>query len=114
MSEWISVKDRLPEPETTVLIQCNTKTFAYKYVCCGFYVPEGIYLADSSYSWDFECCDNYSEERDDYEVNPGWYEAIHNWDEYSAIPVEDIVTHWMPLPKPSKEEMGHNAKEQLT
>lgn len=105
MSEWISVKDRLPEAEKTVLIRCRTESFAWFYVCCGFYVPEGTYRDDSSYSWDYECCDKYDEDRDDFEVNSGWYEAIHNWDDYNAVFVSDIVTHWMPLPELPKEEV---------
>lgn len=104
MSEWISVEDRLPETEETVLILCNAKFVKLKYVCCGFYVPKGTYRNDSSYSWDWECCHKYNEELDDYEVNPGWYEAIHNWDEYSAVGISDIVTHWMPLPEPPEED----------
>ena len=42
--------------------------------------------------------------KDDYLVNPGWYECIHNWDEYSACGITDKVTHWMPLPGLPKEE----------
>ena len=102
---WISVKERLPEPEKTVLIQCRSQSSQWKYVCCGFYVPEGTYREDSGYTWDFECCDKYDEEKDDYQVRSGWYEAIHNWDDYNAVGVSDIVTHWMPLPEPPKEEV---------
>ena len=37
-------------------------------------------------------------------VKQGWYESIHNWDDYSVVGIEDIVTHWMPLPEPPEGE----------
>ena len=96
---WVCVEDRLPETEEEVRLFCVTPS-GYEYQCQGFYVPPGTYRDDSGYSWDWECCEEYDEERDDYLVNPGWYESIHNWDEYSACGISDRVTHWMPLPKP--------------
>lgn len=96
---WVRVEDRLPETEEEVRLFCVTPS-GYEYQCQGFYVPPGTYRDDSGYSWDWECCEEYDEERDDYLVNPGWYESVHNWDEYSACEISDRVTHWMPLPKP--------------
>lgn len=104
IQKWISVEDRLPELEKTVLIRCRSQFSQFGYVCCGFYVPEGTYREDSEYNWDYECCNEYDEEKDDYIVNAGWYEAIRNWDDYNAVGVADIVTHWMPLPEPPKGE----------
>lgn len=104
VQEWIPVTERLPELEKTVLIRCRSQFSQFGYVCCGFYVPEGTYREDSGYSWDYECCNEYDEEKDDYIVNAGWYEAIRNWDDYNAVGVADIVTHWMPLPQPPKGE----------
>lgn len=105
--QWISVKERLPEAEQEVCVACKTRTFGYRYQCQGFYVPRGVYREDSEFAWDYEACDEYDEERDDYLVNEGWYERIHNWDEYGAVSISDIVTHWMPLPDPP------NGKEAL-
>ena len=102
MSEWISVKERLPDAEKEVRLSCVTSS-GYKYQCQGFYVPPGMHRDDSDYCWDWECCEKYDEERDDYLVNPGWYECVHNWDEYSACGIVDRVTHWMPLPDLPKE-----------
>ena len=98
--QWISVEESLPKAEQEVLVACKTRTFGYRYQCQGFYVPRGIYREDSELTWDYEACDEYDEERDDYLVNEGWYERIHNWDEYGAVSISDIVTHWMPLPEP--------------
>ena len=101
--EWVSVKDRLPEPEQEVFVCVRTKISNYSYVCCAMYVPENWHRQSSDFCWDFECCDEYDEEQDDYIVTPGWYESIHNWDDYSVVGIEDIVTLWMPLPNPPKE-----------
>lgn len=101
--EWVSVEEKLPDAEEEVRLCCVTASGRH-YQCQGFYVPPGTHRDDSGYSWDWECCEEYDEERDDYLVNPGWYESIHNWDEYSACGITDKVTHWMPLPGLPKEE----------
>ena len=98
--QWISVEESLPKAEQEVLVACKTRISGYRYQCQGFYVPRGMYREDSEFTWDYEACDEYDEERDDYLVNEGWYERIHNWDEYGAVSISDIVTHWMPLPEP--------------
>lgn len=98
-NEWISVEDRLPDAEEEVRLCCVT-SWGYRYQCQGFYVPPGTRRDDSDYSWDWVCCEEYDEESDDYLVNPGWYECIHNWYDYSACGIKDKVTHWMPLPAP--------------
>ncbi len=102
-NEWVSVEERLPDAEKEVRLFCVTPN-GYKYQCQGFYVPPGMRRDDSDYSWDWECCDQYDEDSDDYFVNPGWYESSHNWDEYSAFGIADKVTHWMPLPAPPGKE----------
>ena len=104
VQKWISVKDRLPEPEQEVFVCVKSKISNYRYVCCAMHVPENWYRQSSDFCWDFECCDEYDEEQDDYIVKQGWYESIHNWDDYSVVGIEDIVTHWMPIPEPPKEE----------
>lgn len=100
---WVSVEERLPDAEKEVRLFCVTPN-GYKYQCQGFYVPPGMRRDDSDYSWDWECCDQYDEDSDDYFVNPGWYESSHNWDVYSAFGIADKVTYWMPLPEPPGKE----------
>ena len=102
---WISVEERLPDAEQEVRVLCKASwDSCYRYQCQGFYEPKGMLRENSNYGWDYECCSEYSEEDDDYFVNPGWYERIHNWDDYSAVGIADEVTHWMPLPEAPKEE----------
>ena len=102
MSEWISIKDRMPKAEQEVRLYCKTVS-DFGYQCQGFYVPPGTYREESQFNWDWEMCNRYDEEKDDFIVTAGWYEQIHNWDEYAACGISDTVTHWAPLPEPPKE-----------
>ena len=103
---WISVEERLPEAEKEVRVLCKASwNSKWRYQCQAFYVPKGTLREASEYGWDYESCDEYSEEDDDYFVNPGWYERIHNWDDYGAVGITDEVTHWMPLPEPPEVEV---------
>ena len=103
---WISVEERLPEAEKEVRVLCKASwNSKYRYQCQAFYEPKGMLREKSDYGWDYECCSEYSEEDDDYFVNPGWYERIHNWDDYGAVGITDEVTHWMPLPEPPEVEV---------
>ena len=73
MSEWISVKDRMPRYNETVLIYRPS-------------MAEPI-LADKYFGF-------YGE---DEEWNEGWVRYGKD------LKGNDIITHWMPLPEPPKE-----------
>ena len=99
VQEWISVKDRLPENGVHVLLCCEMHRYggeiAGKYVCDGYYAEANKIIA-GGFPDDCDC--EYSEEDDEYYLCEGWYEVIKNWDDYNSVAVEDLVTHWMPLP----------------
>ena len=100
--EWISVEERLPESGAHSLISCTVKRIDGthgQYVCVGYYAEKFKHLA---YGVDDDCVSEYNEENDEYYISEGWYEVIKNWDDYGFVAIDDIVTHWMPLPEAPK------------
>lgn len=97
---WIPVEERMPDAETDVLALCKYGTCKGRYVCCAFYEPKGAFEEDSDFQWDCEALGDYNEEKDSWEIPEGWYERIHNWDDYGSVKIVDAVTHWMHLPEP--------------
>ena len=93
VQEWIPVDERLPENGVHVLLCCEIHRcdgeITGKYVCDGYYAEANKLIARE---------DEYNKEDDEYYLCEGWYEVIKNWDAYTSVPVEDFVTHWMPLP----------------
>lgn len=67
-SGWVSVKERLPEPEENVIIWAKTG------------------------------CMKYAQYHEDGSINP-WYVYEDN-----ARAWTNVISHWMPLPEPPKEE----------
>lgn len=78
-----------------------------RYVCnkCHSTGPYHEQTTDD-YDWqDCECDTEYDEEKDCYWVKECWYEVNEvddnpNW----IIDSDYVVTHWMPLPEPPKED----------
>ena len=103
MNEWISVKDRLPEPETEVIILADRR--GDKVITTAMYEDGSISDEDSKWIW-YEIDIDYDIENDKYLIPEGWWEYKHYLDDdvYNNA-VDDTVTHWMPLPEPPKEEI---------
>lgn len=93
---WISVKDRMPEPETEVLIVADRN--GYKVVTTAMYEDGKMSTEDSAWNW-YDTNFDYDEESDLYLIPEGWWEYRHyNAEEVWNNAVDDPVTHWMPLP----------------
>ena len=102
MTEWISVEERLPEPETEVLI-CATNRLGQKIITTAMYEDGTVSIEDSTWNWQ-ELDFIYDEERDLYLVPEGWWEYRHyNPDEIFNNAVDNVVTHWMQLPELPEE-----------
>ena len=101
---WISVKDKLPEPETEVLAVCVRN--GYRFICPVIYEDGTVLTQDSIWNWyELDNYGTYSEENDDYFVPEGWWENRQfTPDDVYNNPVDCAVTHWMPLPEPPKED----------
>lgn len=102
--EWVNPYDNKPEDEKEVLLLCKVKNSNHLYKCIGFYEPPGMLRDNSNFCWDYECCEEYDEEHDDYLVNSGWYERIYNWDDYSAVGIMDDVIGWAELDEDEVDE----------
>lgn len=77
MGEWISVKDRLPEKNGEYIVTACDEGCPY---------GEGIWYSTVVVPSEF------------YNGEWLWYEGTQKY--Y----LEGIVTHWMPLPEPPKED----------
>ena len=101
---WISVKDKLPEPETEVLAVCVRN--GYRFVCPVIFEDGTMLTQNSMWNWyELENYGTYSEENDDYFIPEGWWENRQfTPDDIYNNPVDCAVTHWMPLPEPPKED----------
>ena len=94
MGEWISVKDRLPETETNVLImQKYSETDCFANITIGHLHQPSDLRYKPYWNWI-----GYGQDM----VHPK-IEAFHRAD--FICPGNEFVTHWMPIPKPPKEEI---------
>lgn len=101
MSEWFRCEDRMPESGKHVLVCCEKRFVSgrkHRYVCEAFYAEQKT-MSSAFGDPEIEAVE-YDEDSDNYYLLEGWYEVIHNWDEYSSVVIQDFITHWMPLPEP--------------
>lgn len=111
VQKWIPVEERLPENEVDVLILAERRLYGisetnrrkHHIVATAFHTGGKMNTEDSGYNWElWGTGAEYDEEVDAYIIPEGWWEAVRYGEEFSAV--DDVVTHWMPLPEPPKEE----------
>ena len=106
--EWISVEERLPEAEQEVLVLAVRKraNVEYTIITTAMYEDGKVSTEDSFWSW-YELDFDYDEENDRYLIPKGWWEYRHyNPDDVYNNPIDDTVTHWMPLPEVQNRSEG--------
>lgn len=101
---WIPITERLPKPETEVMIACNRN--GWRFIATAIHEDGTLFKEDSDWFWnDIWEYGRYDEERDDYIIPEGWWEnRCFTPDDVYNCPVDCEVTHWMPMPELPKEE----------
>lgn len=91
--DWISAKEK-PESGKPV-IATYQNSYGKKRTIIAFYAER--FTIESGSDCD-DGVDEYSEEKDEYYLLPGWYEQIDNWGDYAFVAVvEGDVALWLPL-----------------
>ena len=103
-NRWIPVTERLPEAEkeVEVTIERRMKNKTYRFTCRAFYEDGTIWNDDSGFNWNDYDDMEYDEEREDWQVPEGWFEAVTYAEEFAVI--GDFVVAWRPLSEPWREE----------
>ena len=109
MPKWISVEERLPENEKTVLAATKHRFYTHNgiretiTISAVFHTDGKTFSGDSKYNFDEGDVDLiYDEDNDEYLVPEGWWESTYFTEQFAAVTEE--VLFWMPLPEPPEEE----------
>lgn len=96
-SKWISIKERLPEILTGVLVR-YISSYGKTHTTIAQYIAPKTVLEEDFLDDDAEGCSEYDEEKDCFWVIEGWWE--NSWESETNWKLTGTVTHWMPLPEP--------------
>lgn len=101
---WIPITERLPKPETEVMIVCNRN--GCRFIATAIHEDGTLFTEDSDWVWnDIWEYGRYDEEHDDYIIPEGWWESrCFTPDDVYNCPVDCKVTHWMSMPELPKGE----------
>lgn len=101
---WIPITERLPKPETEVMIVCNRN--GYRFIATAIHEDGTLLTEGSKWNWnEIWVYGRYDEEHDDYIIPEGWWESrCFTPDDVYNCPVDCEVTHWMPMPELPEEK----------
>ena len=106
--KWISVEERLPENEKTVLVATKHSFATHNgvreivTVSAAFHTDGKTFSGDSKYNFDDGDVDLiYDEDNDEYIVPEGWWESTYFTEQFAAV--DEEVLCWMPIPEPPEE-----------
>lgn len=103
-TDWIPCKDKMPEPDQLVLMQCRGKKWpsGYRYFpVIGVWIPPLTVKAEDKWAQDYdpEALEVYDEDTDTFYCETGWYEETTQGDgDGMSWKMHADVIAWMPLP----------------
>ena len=104
--QWVPCSEQeYPSDNREVEVTCEFTRYdgkKYRYTCHASYVHR--YSIESMPYDNWIDCEEYNEEKDTYYALPGWYERVHNWDDYAYCAINDHVVAWRELPEPWEGE----------
>ena len=106
--EWIPCKDKMPDPDQLVLMQCRGKKWpsGYRYFqVLGVWIPPLTVKAEDKWTQDSDTEDLevYDEDTNTYYCEAGWYEETTQGDgDNMSWKMNADVIAWMPLPESYK------------
>lgn len=100
---WIPVTEKLPKPNTNVILKCRAEGYTEKYryfITIGCYIPALTVKIEEKWNDEFEEVEVYDEKNDTYYCKEGWYEETTQGDgDHMSWYMSAEVIEWRPLPE---------------